>query len=234
MCQKLKSAFTLFLDYFKNRKFEIHFFWLLGFNKKYYAAYKIIATNKKRNRGIWLLNNVIFPVFVIISPFILTIISSHFNTIQYTKSFAAIITGGALTLLGINVLRTSSTIISEKLNYDNIPSEYSSKISEVEAEINTLKKRLTGWSWVLSAVGFLLYFIQTAQLINDTNNVIYWFILGIVIVLLLSLFFGRFISLMESNLFDREEFTKLLFSSLITQSNDFAELENQLKNQGLL
>lgn len=234
MCQFITNLYSGIINYFKNRTFEVHFFWLLGFKSKYYAAYKIIAANKKRNKSIWMLNNFIFPVIVIISPYILTIISEYFHTIEFTKSFTAILIGGAISLLGINVLRTSSTIISEKLNYDNIPSEYSSKVSEIENEINTLKKRLTGWSWVLSAIGFLFYFIQTAQLINDTNKVVYWFLLGILIVLLLSLFFGRFISLMESNLFDREEFTKLLFSSLITQNNDYNELEIQLKNQGLL
>ncbi len=234
MHQFISNAYSRTKNYFKNKTFEVHFFWLLGFSGKYYAAYKIIATNKRRNRSVWLLNNFIFPIIVILSPFILTIISEHFHTIEFTKSFTAILIGGAISLLGINVLRTSSTIISEKLNYENIPSEYSSKVSEIENEINTLKKRLTGWSWILSAIGFLLYFIQTAQLINESNKVVYWFLLGILAVLLLSLFFGRFISLMESNLFDREEFTKLLFSSLITQNNDYNELETQLKNQGLL
>jgi len=234
MCQLISNVSSGTINYFKNRTFEVHFFWLLGFSSKYYAAYKIIAINKKKNQSVWLLNNVIFPIIVILSPYILTIISEHFHTIEFTKSFTAILIGGAISLLGINVLRTSSTIISEKLNYDNIPSEYTSKVTEIENEINTLKKRLTGWSWVLSVIGFLLYFIQTAQLINDTNNVVYWFLLGILIVLLLSLFFGRFISLMESNLFDREEFTKLLFSSLITQNNDYNDLALQLKNQGLL
>lgn len=234
MCKFVSKIYNKSLKYFKNKTFEVHFFWLLGFSSKYYAAYKIISTNKKRNRSVWLLNNFIFPIIVIISPYTLTIISEHFQTILFNKSFTAILIGGAISLLGINVLRTSSTIISEKLNYENIPSEYSSKISEIESEINTLKKRLTGWSWILSAIGFLFYFIQTAQLINESNNIVYWFLLGILIVFLLSLFFGRFISLMESNLFDREEFTKLLFSSLITQNNDFNELKSQLNNQGLL
>jgi hypothetical protein len=234
MLQSNSKIHNKIKDYFKNRIFEVHFFWILGFSSKYYAAYKIIATNKQRNRNIWLLNNVLFPITVILSPYLWTIISENFDTIKFSKSFTTILIGGAISLLGINVLRTSSTLISEKLNYGNIPSEYSSKVSEIETEINTLKKRLISWSWLLSAVGFILYFIQSAQLINDTNSVVYYFLLGILIVFLLSLFFGRFISLMESNLFDREEFTKLLFSSLITQNNDYNDLETKLKNQGLL
>lgn len=233
MCIKVINMFKQIRSYFKIRIFEVHFFWLLGFSSKYYAAYKIIATNKRRNRGLWIINNFTFPICVILSPVILLIIDHYFHTIQYTKSFTAILIGGAITLLGINVLRTSSTIISDKLNYDNIPSEFSSKISEIESEINTLKKRLTAWSWVLSSLGFLLYFIQTAQLINDSSNVVYWFLGAIIIVFFLSLFFGRFISLMESNLFEREEFTKLLFSKLITQNNDYNNLETLLKPQGL-
>lgn len=181
-----------------------------------------------------MMNNVIFPICVILSSALWIIISDNYETIDFDKSFITILISGAISLLGINVLRTSSTIISEKLNFDIIPSEFASKASEFEREISTLKKRLTGWSWVLSCIGFFLYFIQTGQLINDTNNVVYWFLAGILLVLVLSLFFGRFISLLESNIFDKEDYTKLLFSCLITQNNDYKELEDKLKNQGLL
>lgn len=233
MCKIISESYDKINKYFKNRIFEIHFFWILGFSKKYYAAYRIISKNKRRNRGNWMINNLVFPILVILTPFILKIVSDCFKVIEFQKSYTSILIGGSLTLLGINIIRTSSTIISEKLNYENVPSEFQKKISDIDSEIGTLKKRLNSWSWVLSFLGSFLYFLQVGLLINDSHNAVYWFVAIIILVFLLSLFFGRFISLMETNLFEKEEFTKLLFSKLITLEQDYNELESTLTKQGL-
>lgn len=233
MCEFISNWSSKIKNYFKNRIFEIHFFYLLGFSKKYYAAYQIISKNKRRNRGNWMLNNLIFPLLVIFIPFVLKIVSDCFNVFAFDKSYTTIFIGGSLTLLGINIIRTSSTIISEKLNYENVSAEFQTKINDIDLEINTLKKRLNSWSWVLSILGTFLYILQVASLINDSNSTINWFVTAIILVFLLSIFFGRFISLMETNLFEKEEFATLLFSKLITIEKDYTELADTLKNQGL-
>lgn len=220
--------------YFENKKHELHFFHLLGFSEKDYATYQIISVSKKKTAGIWYGNNLIFPVVVIFLPYILTIVHNNYGTVEFNKSLTDICIAGSLSLLGINVLRTSSTIISEKLNLENIPSELAPKTEEVISEINAIKKKLSIRSWILSAIGMILYFLQIGLFVKNEGAFIFWFVVGITFVTLFSIFLGRFISLLESNIFDKEDAIRLLFRKLITQKEDYVSLEQKLNKQGLL
>ena len=221
-------------DYFKSKKYELHFFRLLGFSEKDYTTYKVIAISKKKTSGVWFTNNLWFPLVVIFLPFILTLVNYCFKTTTFDKSLVNICISGSITLLGINVLRTSSTIISEKLKYENVPVELVSKIEEVESEILAIKKKLGTRSWVLSVLGLILYFLQIGLFINDKSNAVYGFILIVCGLSFFSIFLGRFISLLETNVFDKEDAIRLLFKKLTTQKDEYLKLEEQLTNQGLL
>jgi len=220
--------------YYSNRMYELHFFKMLGFNEKDYTTYKVVAISKSKTANIWFTNNLYFPLVVIFSPLLLTIVHYCFNTTPFNKSVVEICISGSITLLGINVIRTSSTIIAEKLRYDNVPSEFINKIDEVEAEINALKKKLATKSWILTTIGSFLYFLQIGLFITNKSSAVYWFIFGIIVTSLFSILLGRFISLLETNIFEKEDAIRLLFRKLITQKDDYQNLESQLNNQGLL
>lgn len=222
------------INYFKSKIYELHFFRLLGFSEKDYTTFKVISISKKKTSGVWFTNNLYFPLVVIFLPYILTIVNYCFQTTTFNKSWVNICISGSITLLGINVLRTSSTIISEKLKYDNVPIDLVPKIEEVESEILAIKKKLATKSWILSIIGLILYFLQIGLFINDSKNAVYWFIVIICLLSLFSIFLGRFISLLETNVFDKEDAIRLLFKKLITQKEDYSKLETQLTNQGLL
>lgn len=227
MCETIKK-------YFKSKKYELHFFRILGFSEKDYTTYKVISISKKKTSGVWFTNNLYFPIVVIFLPYVLTLANYCFHTTTFDKSIINICISGSITLLGINVLRTSSTVISEKLKYDNVPAELMHKVEEVESEILAIKKKLATRSWILSVLGLILYFLQIGLFVNDTSNAVYWFVLIICSLSLFSIFLGRFISLLETNVFDKEDAIRLLFKKLITQKEDYSKLEEQLTNQGLL
>lgn len=232
--RKLANMGNKLQSYFKNKMYELHFFKLLGFNEKDYTTYKIISISKKKTSGVWFTNNLYFPLVVIFCPYVLTIIHHFFETTTFNKSFVEICISGSITLLGINVIRTSSTVISEKLKYDNVPSELAPNIDEVESEIVAIKKKLGSRSWILSIIGLGLYFLQIGLFITSKSNAVYWCILIICLLTLFSIFLGRFISLLETNIFDKEDAIRLLFRKLITQKDDYIKLEEQLNSQGLL
>lgn len=228
MCKKIKS-------YFASKKYELHFIKLLGFSEKDYTTFKVISISKKKTAGMWFTNNLYFPLFVIFLPYSLTIVHQLFNTITFDKSLINICISGSITLLGINVLRTSSTIISEKLKYNNVPPDLAPNIEEVELEILAIKKKLATRSWILSVAGLILYFLQIGLFINDSNIIAaYGCVFIICILSLFSILLGRFISLLETNVFDKEEAIRLLFRKLITQKEDYSKLETQLTQQGII
>ena len=220
-------------QYFKNKIYEVHLFRLIGIRRNEYATFQIISIPKKNTKTTWLFNNLYFPLIVIFFPYILTIVHIAFNTIPFNKSFLDLAITGSFTMLGINVLRSASTNVTEKFDDLKIPDEYAGNLGTLKDQLNGIKGKLRSMVVAFTFVGGALYLIQVGQFINSTNNWIYLFFAIILICTSLSIIFGRLIYLIETNFMDNDEVVRLLFKKLINQTNDFNQLADQLSKQGL-
>lgn len=221
-------------QYFRNRKYEYHGFRIIGFSKKDYTTYKTVSVSKIRSSDNWFFNNLYFPVMVIISPVLLIAIHYFFNTIAYNRSLLDILITGSLTLLGINVLRTASTTMSEKVDLPDKRSADISKYEKLILEVDDIRSKLDRRTWVLTLIGWLVYFSQVGQFVTNSHSVIYIFVIGVILLTFVSIIYGRFIFIMKTNVLGNDEVAKALFGSLPNQSNDYDELKNRLNKQGVL
>lgn len=221
-------------DYFKKKKYQLLFFKIIGFNKNEITTFKIVTHTKRRTARVWYINNLIFPLTVIFLPYTFTLLHYMFNTINFNKSIQDICISGALTILGINVLRTSSTVFSEKNKHENVPQDLLNNINEVEQEINAIKKRLAARSWLFSIIGMFLYLAQICNFIKNDGFFVYIVITAIVIISMISIILGRFISLLETNIFETEDAIRLIFQKLVSRPETYENLKSTLTNQGLL
>jgi|GEM_PF-3028488 len=210
-----------------------HIFWLVGFSSKEYATIKIISFSKKRNAKVWFFNNLFFPVLIIYAPYIASIIHRKFGTLSFDKSLLELTITGSLSLVGINVLRSASTYIAEKLDESKVPLEYAGSLDNLKSEISAIKGTLKSWVFLLTVLGAFLFLIQAIQLINGDHEAIFYFVLVITVVTALSILAGRFIYLLETNYFDNEEVVRLLFRVVKNQKTDFDKLEGEIKKMGL-
>ncbi|SDP45854.1 hypothetical protein SAMN05428975_1302 [Mucilaginibacter sp. OK268] len=219
--------------YFSSKKYEVHLFKLLGFTNQEYSTYKIVSIARQKKTKSWFFNNLYFPSMVIISPIFLTIIHNYFNSFAYHKTVTEILIGGSVTLLGINVIRTASTAISEKLIPANVPENFVGRITDLIDEIDIIRNKLERRVWSLSSIGWLLYILQIGQFVNTSHPFIYVILVLVIGLTLISVLHGRFIVLMKTNILDTEDSVTLLFGRLLSQKNDFTDLESKLKEQGL-
>ncbi len=219
--------------YVASKKYEVHLFKILGFTNQEYSTYQIVATARQKRTNLWFFNNLFFPGMVIVSPIFLTIIHNYFNTVAYHKPLTEILIGGSLTLLGINVIRTASTTISEKLIPGNVPENFAGRITDLIDEIDIIRNKLERRVWYLSFGGWGLYILQIGQFVNTSHPFIYVILALVIVLTLVSVLHGRFIVLMKTNILDTEESVTLLFGRLLSQKNDFTDLESKLKEQGL-
>jgi len=220
-------------NYFSSKRYELHLFRIFGLSAKDYATFKIASTAKRRNAGVWFFNNLYFPLMVIISPIVLTIVHNFFNTVEYNKSLIEILISGSLTLLGINVLRTASTAITEKIDDSIVPPQLTDKINDVFVEIDTIRSKLERRIWIITFFGWGLYLLQIGQFVNAKHSFIYVILISVALLTTASILHGRFIYLMKTNFLDTEEAITLLFTKLLNSKNEFNKLENLLKSQGL-
>lgn len=217
----------------KTFKVELLLFRILGFSKNEYKTYLVAAESKSRSRNIWYINNFFAPLAIIISPYILTLLHHGFGTVNYSKSFIDILIGGSLTLIGVNVIRTSSTMLTEKIDDSKVPKESIGAFKSLQNEIGHIRDKLNMYSWGLTIVGAMLYFIQVGQFVNSSNNYIYIVLSFVVFVTGSSIICGRFISLMKSNFFEDQNVMQILFNSLTNQGADYKSLEEKINNLGL-
>lgn len=231
--KKLVKMSAVIKDYFSGGTFKKHCFKVIGFSSKEYATIKIIAFSKKKNAKVWYFNNLIFPFLVIYVPYVATVIHRNFNTISFNKTIVDLTITGSLSLLGLNVLRSASTYISEKLDESKIPSEFTNSIDVLKSELSSIKSTLKTWVFSLTVFGTIIYIIQVIQLINGTSNIIYIFIFSIISITALSILAGRFIYLLETNFLDNDEVIRLLFKVVNNQNNDFKKLEDKINQLGL-
>lgn len=228
-----KKMWIAIKRYFIDKVYEVHLFRLIGIRKNEYATFQIISIPKKYAKSTWLFNNLYFPLTVIFFPYILTIVHIAFNTIPFNKSFLDLAITGSFTMLGINVLRSASTAVTEKFDDFRISDEYAGNLGALKDQLNGIKGKLRSMVVAFTFVGGALYLIQVGQFINSTNNWIYLFFAIIFLCTSLSIIFGRLIYLIETNFMDNDEVVKLLFKKLNDQTNDFNQLADQLSKQGL-
>jgi hypothetical protein len=221
------------VNYFKNSIYELHLFKLLGFSANDYSTYKIASLSKRTNRDIWIFNNVLVPVGIIISPYLLTLIHDYFGTVAYSKSIFDILISGSLTLLGINVLRTASTSLSENIDNTKIPKQLVSDFNALQNKIEDIRSKLYRKSWSLTAIGALFYLLQIGQFVNSSNNAMYFVLFFVLFISVYSIFCARFMSLMKSNFIQNEEVIPMLFNRLLKKRDDFNNLEEQLRKKGI-
>ncbi len=219
--------------YFSDKIYEIHLFHIIGIKKDEYATFQIISITKRKSRRTWFINNLYFPLIVIFFPYILTIIHIAFNTISFNKNLIDLAITGSLTMLGINVLRSASTAVTDKFEDPKNFEKYEGDLANLKDQLNGIKGKLRSMVVAFTFLGGALYLIQVGQFINSSNGWIYLFFALIVICTTVSIVYGRMIYLIETNFLDNDEVVKLLFTKLDNQTNDFNQLAEQLAKQGL-
>ena len=118
----------------------------MGFSKNEIITLRIIAHTKRKHAYNWYVNNMLYPVGLIITPYLFTIISNDLRTLNYTKSFLDILLNGSLCLLGFNVLRGASALIVEKLDESEMYNSNVQHWNNVKSEIVTIKNKLNNYS----------------------------------------------------------------------------------------
>lgn len=220
-------------NYFVSEVYKKHGFLLLGFNKKDYATFQMLSASKKKSRSTWFENNLGWPLFVIFLPWGFALLHRGFNTVAYDKTLLDIAISGSLTLVGINVLRSTFILISDRLDDTKIPEELKDGWPEVLGEIKGMKEKIKWKVWFFSVVGTVLYVIQVTQMVNATVSYIYYILLGIVYIAIVSIFLARFIFLLETNFLEDRDLVEMLFSCLRTQKDDLQKMKTKLAKQGI-
>src|SRR5689334_14313551 len=106
------------------------FFWLIRFDHNEYVTLRIALSSKRKKSMLWYGNNLFIPLLVIYSPYIWTLISNDFESIKFSKSIILLSLTGGLTLMGINVMRVSLSLVNEKIDETRIPEHLRKLVSE--------------------------------------------------------------------------------------------------------
>lgn len=221
-------------NYFVSELYKKHCFLLLGFRKKDYATFQMLSASKKKSRSTWFENNLGWPLFVIFLPWGFALLHRAFNTVAYDRTILEIAISGSLTLVGINVLRSTFILISDRLDDSKIPEHLKDAWPEVLAEIKGMKEKIKWKVWFFSVVGTVLYVVQVIQLINTTEPYVYYVLIGIVYIAIVSIFLARFIFLLETNFLEDKDLIEMLFRCLKSQKNDYENMKTKLAKQGIL
>ncbi|MFD2524163.1 hypothetical protein [Emticicia soli] len=204
---------------------------MLIFSKNEISTLKLALNSKKRKRLLWFANNLIFPLFIIYIPILLTLISHDFGKIQFDKGLLELTITGSFTLLGINVMRTGLVLANEKISEQHIPKEIAGSILE---DIESIKAKLRLTINLFTFIGAFLYLIQVGSLLNPKiKPQVYYYVSAIIILSLFSVIIGRFITVIQTNFFDNENLIAEYLKSLGYNNNkDFVDMEQQIKTQG--
>ncbi|GGC43010.1 hypothetical protein GCM10011386_39140 [Parapedobacter defluvii] len=179
----------------------------------------------------WYANNLIIPIVIIYSPYLLTLLSAHFHKVNFTKSFYELSITGALSLLGINVIRTSSSLLSEKLNENKIPPEF---LKNVTGDIESVRTKLRLWAIMLTFIGGIFYFVQAGTLLDAKETVVKWYVLSFFILCFFSIFIGRIITAIQSNFTDNDNLIAIWMKLLNYKGEEeYANLKNLAEKGGL-
>lgn len=206
-------------------------FKLIFFNSNEYVTIAIALSAKKKKSIVWMANNLFIPVLIIYSPYLLTLLSHHFQTLRYEKNFYDLSITGALTLLGINVMRVSLSLIDERINESKIPE---SILKNVTDDIASIKSKLRLWSIVLTFIGGICYFIQVGNFLNPSQGVIKWYVGAFLLITLFSIFISRIIVVIQSNFVDNDNLIQIWMKLLnYNTEKEYSSLKTITTEEGL-
>lgn len=206
-------------------------FRLMLFNGNEIATISLAIQSKRKKEALWYGNNLIAPLLIIYSPYLLYLVSKDFEVIQFDRGFFELSITGAITLLGINVMRISLTLINEKIDESKIPENIRRGIIE---DVESLKSKLRHWINTMTILGAFLFLIQAAGFIKSDNTNTIYYIIGVFFLSIISIILGRFITIVQSNFFDNENLVKNWIDALGKKTeDDYKELTGESKNGGL-
>lgn len=206
----------------------------MGIGVKEYDALKTISSPKKKLAHNWYVNNVVFPItFSLLVPSLLSGIHTWFGTISYDKSFTDIVLSGSFTLSGLNILRSASTMVAERLDDSKLSDPIKILWLQVREDVAIIKNKLDLALNYLTYAGIISYLLQVSQIIRGTNSVIYVFIIVFCFIFLVSVLIGRLVFVFNANFLSNEDVVKLLYTNISGQSYDNSSLTDKVKQGGL-
>ncbi|WP_313529206.1 hypothetical protein [Sphingobacterium multivorum] len=193
----------------------------LLFNKKDSIIINLALKENISHQKYWIINNLITPLIILFLPLIFTMVSSDFKVIKFEKTFQDLALTGALTMIGINIMRTNLTTVGEVLKSESLNSD--PNFQDLLNDNESLKSKLRSWVHILTIVGAFFYFIQVGGFIDPSNEKSFFYIIIVFITFIISAFFARILSVVQSNFVKNEDKLKLLLS-LYTKKN---KIENE-------
>jgi len=193
----------------------------LLFNKKDSIIINLALKENITHQKYWILNNLITPLIILFLPYIFTMVSSDFNVINFEKTIQDLALTGALTMIGINIMRTNLTTVGEVLKSESLNSD--PNFQDLLNDNESLKSKLRSWVHILTIIGAFFYFIQVGGFIDPSNEKSLFYIIIVFITFIISAFFARILSVVQSNFVKNEDQLKLLLS-LYTKKN---KIENE-------
>lgn len=155
------------------------------FSKEQNELYLELKNSYKEEIKLWNIFNVFIPITIIFIPLFL------FTFLPEEKvSFQNLILNGSFSLLGINILFSTSTFLI-----------YSIKLRDekFEAQITELRRRLVIYLCGLLIFGTIIYVLQIAFVINTTGQY-YTAAIGCFLLLILSIEIGKRIYVLKDEL----------------------------------
>jgi hypothetical protein len=207
----IEKYFYTTLEFLKTFSLTNTLFKIILFNKEERATIKLAIKSKGKRSALWYANNLIAPFLIIYSPYLLYRVSKDFGVINFDKSFFALSITGAITLLGINVMRISLTLINEKIDDSKIPAEIRKFVVE---DIESIKSKLRHWITVMTIIGVIFFFVQSAGFLKPDKPETIWYIISIYFICIVSIVLGRLITIIQSNFFDNDNLIRLWLSSI--------------------
>ena len=209
-----------------------NWFFAIVFNEKEAETIQLAIEAKQAAKKYWYINNIITPIIILYLPYILTLVSEDFHIINFKKSLVQLTLTGAFSMIGINVMRTNLTLVNETIKPTHI--EDKSIFEGLLKDIESIKSKIRSWILLLTLLGTLAYFIQVGNFMDTNNSNITPYLIAAIILFTLSVFFGRLISIVQTNFADDESKVRAWVNSLAKkQSNDFSSLKEETKG-GLL
>lgn len=205
---------------------------LLFFPKSERQIITIASESKKKKNSLWYKSNLVAPLLIIYAPYFFTRVSEDFGVLNFHKGLIDLTLTGSFTLLGINVMRTSLTLINEKIDYSLLPEEITKRFGEdVEAAKSRLRFYITALTWI----GGIFYVIQVCSFIDASNTKVYYYLPLILLFCLLSVVVARHITVVQTNFLDDKQFVSDSISKLsYNHKSDLKSLETIATEEGLL
>jgi hypothetical protein len=223
MCKEVKSFFSLAWENIKGFSLTNVLFKIILLNNEEITTVKLAIESKKKRSALWYANNLIAPFFIVYSPYLLYRVSKDFGVISFEKNLIDLSITGGITLLGINVMRISLTLMNEKIDDSKIPIEIRKDVMD---DIESIKSKLRFWIALFTIIGVIGYFIQAAGFLKSNNPQVIWYVIAILMACLISILLGRLITIIQSNFFDNDNLIKLWINAMKQRTaNQYSSLK---------